>query len=332
MRRAAALALAALGLALAACDPGFAAEELVVDLRLLGVIASPPEIVLPFDPAEPDAISIDDLGTIEVCALVADPADRRRLSWRMEVCPPEGDGRCDEGVPRFVIGEGVIEDPEEAATPQVPCATVTGSADLVAVLMESVRADDLAGFGNVAVMVSVAVWPEGADPATAEYAEKDLRYAPRIPEARVANANPTLDALRVARAAGGGRGEDFDLPLGRCVDGASFPVAPGEQVQVLPREPDGAREDYVVPTFDGGQRTLTENLRYQFYATAGNWSRFRTGGTKDAAGNEPPLDSRWTAPDDPEVIGDGLDVPLWIVQRDERGGQAWFESCARVIP
>ena len=27
-----------------------------------------------------------------------------------------------------------------------------------------------------------------------------------------------------------------------------------------------------------------------------------------------------------------LDVPLWIIQRDERGGTAWFESCVRVIP
>jgi hypothetical protein len=322
--------IAALTLALAGCDAGFASEEVVVDLRLLGIIASPPEIVTPLDPATPEAISVDDLGEVEVCALIADPGASRRLAWRMRACPPEGSGRCDGDAPSLIAGEGVIEDPEEAAVPAVPCGRVSGGPELVAILTESVRADDLAGFGNVAVMISLTVWPEGEDSATAEFGEKDLRYAPMVPEGRVANTNPTLDALEVAREPTSGRGDDFDLPIGRCVDGATFPVAPGERVQVLPRETAGAREDYLVPTFEGGERRLTENLSYQFYATAGNWSRFSSGGQRDSAGNQPPLDSRWTAPDDLEAIGDGLDVQLWIVVRDERGGQAWYPSCAHV--
>src|SRR5690606_22747649 len=102
--------------------------------------------------------------------------------------------------------------------------------------------------------------------------------------------------------------------------------------EVEPLEPQGAREDYVVPTFDGGSRMLTENLSYAWYATAGEWNRENTGGPRDFAGNAPPLDSTWTAPTDPEIVGAGLDVALWMVQRDERGGQTWYHSCLRVVP
>jgi hypothetical protein len=35
-----------------------------------------------------------------------------------------------------------------------------------------------------------------------------------------------------------------------------------------------------------------------------------------------------TAEDVPET----RDLPLWIIQRDERLGVAWYESCVRVVP
>jgi hypothetical protein len=329
VRRAALLAVAAV--AATGCGD-FESPEIVRDLRVLGMIASPPEVVTPIDPANPGGLSPADLGQSELCALVADPGESRRLSWQMVACPPRNDGRCIDGVPTLMVGEGTVDDPETADAPVSMCGELVGSGGLLAVLAESVRADDLGGFGNISVMVSLAVWPEDGDPAAAEFASKKMRYAPLLPADRVANSNPTLDAIRVARSAESGRGADFDLPLGRCGDIEAFVVAPGEKVQLIPREPDGAREDYVVPTFDGGERAFTENLSYQFYATDGEWSRSATGGPRDGSGLLPPLDTRWTAPTDAEAIGDGLDVPLWIIQRDERGGQAWFESCARVEP
>jgi len=51
----------------------------------------------------------------------------------------------------------------------------------------------------------------------------------------------------------------------------------------------------------------------------------------DGFGNEPDLDTSWTAPP-ASKIGDGKDVPFYIVQRDERGGQAWYETCVLVHP
>ena len=87
----------------------------------------------------------------------------------------------------------------------------------------------------------------------------------------------------------------------------------------------------MVPTFDGGEQRLTENLSYQWLAGAGKWKRSSTGGPKDPFGNDPVLDTVWTAPAAADV-GDGLDVPLWVIQRDERLGEAWYQSCVHVHP
>lgn len=317
-----------------ACDTDFEDPEVVIDLRILGMRADLPEIVTPVDPDDPTDFDLASIPDVEVCAMVADPAEQRGLEFAFEMCPSTGSGRCvpneDNDDAELVVvdlGGGAIDDPE-SETPGSMCATIPANGDLVAVLMESVRADDLAGFGGVAVQVSLRVGPGGDDDV---YGYKRVRYSPQIPDERVANTNPTLEGITAAREPTGQRGLDFELPLGRCGEIEPFLVAPRERITMLPREPDGVREDYVVPTFDGGQRSYTENLTYQWHASAGDWSRFETGGTLDVAGNVPPLDSRWRAPSADE-IGDGLDVRMWFVQRDERGGQAWFESCARVVP
>ena len=333
------LALVVAGFLAAGCDASFDDPAIVLDLRILGMRAEPPEIITPYDPDDPTAVDLDDLGTVEVCALVADPGARRGLSYRMTVCPPGGGGRCaatdGDGEPRplFELEGGAVEDPERADAPVRMCSSIEASADLVLVLSESIRADSLVGFGGVAVQVELRVTPEGGGPEEEVVGFKRVRYSPELPAGRTANQNPGLDGVRVARApAPGVRGEDFDLPLGRCGEVEPWPVAPGERVMMLPLEADGAREEYLVPTFDGGSRRYTENLRYQWLATAGDFSRNNSGGELDDVGNAPPLDTRWTAPDDPEEIGEGLDVRFWIVQRDERGGQTWVESCARVVP
>jgi len=332
-----ALAAAAAAAAAAGCDTDFEDPAIVLDLRILGMRAEPPEIVAPVDPEDPTEVDLADIGPVQVCALVAEPNRQRGARYRMRLCPPTGGGRCfgaDEGEEQqmvFDLAEGEVGDPDTLG-PSDMCATIEPSADLVVVVMQSVRADDLAGFGGIAVQVDLEVTPEGGGAEDAVWGFKRVRYSPQLPAERVANSNPSLEGITGARDPTGARDRDFDIPLGRCGSVQPFLVAPGERITMLPREPEGAREDYVLPTFEGGSRSYTENLRYQWHATAGDWSRFETGGTTDAVGNQPPLDTRWTAPDDLEEIGDGLDVAMWIVQRDERGGQAWYETCARVVP
>ncbi|HKE18188.1 MAG TPA: hypothetical protein VKB80_25095 [Kofleriaceae bacterium] len=321
------LALALVGGA--ACTD-FEDPTVVLDTRILGIRAEPPEVVVPYDPEDPTAVDPADLVPVEVCALVADPSDERPLDYSMALCRPTGDGICDVD-PTIELGSGQVEDPETAEQPVQMCATIEPGADLLAVVADAIDDDDLGGFGGISVQVELRV-----SPATGEGEEvvgfKRVRYSPRLPAERVANTNPTASGITGLRRPGGQRGRDFEVPLGRCGDIEPFEVFAGERVQLLPGEPPGVREEYVVPTFDGGSRHFTENLTYQWQSTEGDWSPFTSGGTIDVAGNEPPLDSIWTAPDDADAIGEGLDVRMWFVQRDERGGQAWYESCARVLP
>ncbi len=316
----------AAGLALAAACGSFENPSIVIDLRMIAMTAEPPEQVVPFDPSNPLAVAFD---PVEVCALVADPEADRELAWTMTACSPRGDRRCDEpGAAMVAMGAGVIGDPDTASGPQVACAVLPAGAGLLAVLRETIENDDLSGFGGVDINVGLRVVPVGDGEASAIYGAKAVRFSPLLPAERVANTNPTLERIELDR----GDGVMTDLPLGRCADQAApITVAPLQSIELLPVEPPGAREAYVVPTFEGGTRQFTENLSYQWLAGAGDWTRGSTGGSRDGAGNQPPLDTAWEAPKAADV-GAGRLVPLWVIQRDERGGSRWFESCVRVAP
>lgn len=325
----------ALVVVLAACG-SFEEPSIVIDLRPLAVVVEPPEQVIPFDPANPT--SIPELSDFRTCTLVADPGEERGLSWELTVCPRQFNLRCDPERPSFVAASGRIDDPDTAPTPQELCATVPAGGSLLAVLRDQIENDNLQGFGGIDINLQLRLQPDGAGPEAAVYSGKSARFSAKIPEERVANQNPTLEQIEVTRLGETGEaGEPFPLPLGRCVDQAApIELSVGRSLHFLPVEPAGAREDYVVPTFEGGSRRFTENLSYQWLAGGGDWTRRNTGGTRDGAGNEPPLDTAWETPTQARLDEDGvtlpLDVPLWIIQRDERGGTAWFETCVRVVP
>ena len=151
---------------------------------------------------------------------------------------------------------------------------------------------------------------------------------PRIPATVTANTNPTMSGL----AATIDGGLDTPVDLGRCVDAAHpLELAPAQKVRFTPIEPDGVRETYDVPTLDGMTRTFTESLTYQWVVGGGGLSSGDTGGPHDPFGNPAPLFTDFTAPAAKDLDGP-TDISMWIVQRDERLGVAWFEACLRVVP
>jgi hypothetical protein len=319
--------LRVIGPLLAMACGSFENPSIVIDLRFVGIAAEPPEQVVPVDPENPLSTMF---GDVQVCAIIADPGAARSLSWQMSVCRPVGGRRCDANErPTVMMGGGVIEDPELATTPQVACATVPGGATILPILQDAIENDSLSGFGGIDLNVMVRVVPQGGGEAQAIYGSKAVRYSPQYPEERVANANPTLTQLDVDRGEGT---EPAAMPLGRCIDQAApLALGPRETIHLMPVEPEGAREDYVVPTFEGGSRMFTENLRYEWLAGGGDWTRGRTGGPRDGAGNFPELDTEWESPAAEDLDGP-TDIPLWVIQRDERGGARWFETCVRVTP
>lgn len=323
-----------------ACAGSLEDPAIVIDLRQLAIVATPPEQVVDLDitnlPDTPEEFEALGLVDVEVCALVADPGASRRLSWRMTACGRTDSDRCDDpDRPARPFGQGVLLDPEEADDAQIACATLPADEALLLIIGDAIQNDPLLGFGQIDIQAHVEVWPQEWPEGATEPVElrdetvhgsKRIRFAARLPAERVANTNPTL--TRIDADLGDGDAPE-PLPLGRCRNLATpRTVSPGDRLHLDPIEPDGAREDYVVPTFDGGSRMFTETLRYQWLATAGSWSPANTGGTRDASGALPPLDTEWIAPDVDEVT----DVSLWLIQRDERLGQRWVLSCVRVEP
>ena len=325
-------ALLPAALALAACGAGFQKESIVVDLRILGVRADPPEVVVDIDPtqidpAHPPAIV---LPKIHVTALVADPGAARRMEWSMVACAPTLSLRCDDTDPAAVVlamGSGVADDPEDPRAPGALPRPALVAADLEvtpALLLYALETDVLHGFSGVPIQISIRVVGEGGDEQDAVYAAKSITFAGRQPAERVANTNPWLAALDA---------DDAPFAEAPCGDPLVPPLAvtAGEVVRLTPIEPAGVRESYVLPTFQGGSQSFVENMSYSWYATAGSFSEAKTGGRTDAFGNIPVLYTDWTAPSAADLadLPDGQ-VRLWLVMRDERGGAYFSEHCFAV--
>jgi hypothetical protein len=320
--------LAAAALALAACGT-FEDPAIVIDLRALAVTAEPPEQVVPIDPDNPFDITF---APFEISALVADPF-HRTLAWRLMACPPQPDLRCtDLTAPFIVVDQFVVENTDVVG--QIARATVPGGPALTAIVRETIERDSLQGFGGVDINVSIRAAPVGAPESEAVYAGKAVRFSAQIPAERVANRNPDIAEIlvQVDRGDGLGFGEAQRLESGACRDRLfALEVPSGGQVKLAPRPVDGSNETYVVPTFEGGTRVFTENLRYQWLATAGSWSRDETGGPRDLAGNPASISTEWRSPrlfDDESFRL----VDMWVVQRDERGGNSVTQACFVAVP
>jgi hypothetical protein len=320
------LALVASG----ACG-NFENPEVVVDTRVLAMSATPPEQLLDIDINNPPKNPADLLGQLvptQVCVLVVDPQFDRRLYWQMDVCVLSGSDRCTSDV-TYNIGNGLWDDPDLSPTPPELCATVKPDGNLLGVALSYLDGDQFKGLGGIYYGVALRIGGEDAPPGEDLYAAKNLRLMPRIPADIQANNNPSLDHIEAALLPDG---EAMVLPVGRCLDQmAPFEVAPDTKVRILPVEADGAREDYVVPTTDGGERMFTESLTYQWFAEGGNFSSGTTGGPHDAFGNPAPLHSDWHAPKAKDLDGP-TDFDIWVIQRDERLGVHWYQSCIRVVP
>lgn len=315
-------------LALACCAAvgcgTFEDRNVVIDLRILAMTATPPEQVLAITKSQDPTTLLAQLEPAEVCALVSDPNFDRSLHFELTLCQQSG-GRCDRDEPFAVIAKGIIADPDRTIPKPQLCATIRPDRDLLEVVIAGLNDDALAGLGGVHYGVELKVGGEGDDPARDIYGFKSLAVQPNIPADRMPNANPTIRELTVFLD------DDREVPLEltRCAEAtAPLVLQPRQKVRIAPLEPEGGREMYPIPTLDGETQSFTESLTYQWVVSRGELSRGDTGGPHDRFGNPATLFTDFTAPRTTEP----LDVSLWLVQRDERLGAAWFETCIRVAP
>ncbi len=300
--------------ALVACSNDFQKVSIVLDLRVLALRADPAEVVIDADDSESD-LTASQLPAVTFSSLVLDPLTPGPFTYTWTACPTQTTSvRCDDATAiNRVFTTATTADLEH----DPPTGTLTVDDDLLAA---SLDADPYHGFAGVPVNIQLVVQPADAS-APAVYAVKVMTYSAKVPSDRVANNNPYFDELDAdgVAFAGGACDDPTTTPL---------PVDLGQTVTLLPIEPDGVRETYVVETFDGGERTFTENLSYAWFSTTGDFSDETSGGAQDAFGNQPLLRTKWQAPSsgDPDSAPGTL-IPLWIVQRDERGGTYWTSRC-----
>ena len=271
----------------------------------------------------------------QITAWVADPAKRDTpLYWDMTLCLADDDGRCDFTLPYQNLGAGLLDDPDDADSPQQPLAIMVPDFTTVAMILRAIEDNPVEILGGVDLQIQMRIGRADEPRENDLYAAKQLRIAPRIPAQRAANNNPRFDMIETAvNGAAGIQLPGNNMFSTRCNDAGVIPprVRPGDAVTMFPNEAEGTREMYVVPGLDGKAIQIEESVSYQWLATYGSWSDETTGGGHDVLGNQSLLGSDWTAP----RLGSGsgpLDVSLWMIQRDERLGVTMFETCVTVMP
>ncbi len=320
----------ALVLALCAACGSFEDENVVIDTRILAMSATPPDQLVDVDLEDPQSETelLEQLEPAEMCALVADPSFDRRMRWSMTLCVLDNDERCSTDLPSVKLGSGLIADPDIAVPAPRMCVTINPDGNLLGILRLVFEGDTFRGLGGLDYGISLAVGGEDVEAALDLHAGKTVRVTPRIPAERTANSNPVIDHFDASIDGT----EPVVLPLGRCVDQPSpIEIGPRATVRITPIERPETREVYIVPTLDGRQQTFTESPTYQWLVGAGGVSSGSTGGPRDFSGNPAPLFTDYRAPRAEDLDG-VLDVPVWIVVRDERLGATPYESCLRVVP
>lgn len=352
MKRATLLTIAVLA---GACGK-FETESLVLDLRVLAIrtnVVNPPsgrtdeaDEVIDVDMNNLDLGSLrNQLRDVDVTALVSDPGERRALRYTWTLCLADDDGRCRAGEPRKQFADRETDDdPDTASSAQYPEAVLPLSVDeataltALSLIQSDIQKNPVDALGGVDLNLVLQIGGVDADPADDVYAMKKLRIAPRIPAGRMPNINPSLSHLDGSLTTS--RVTDMEKEViqtdensSRCgakpSEDLTAVMQPGDVITLFPQA-EGSRETYVTPGLDGSSIMLTETLSFQWLSTRGSWSDETTGGGHDILGNQSLLGSDWKSPN---VNGtDIVPVQIWMIERDERLGVHWLETCIYASP
>jgi hypothetical protein len=203
---------------------------------------------------------------------------------------------------------------------------------------------NLHGGFDLGLPINLEIDVTRGDGVTVKAVKRVLFWFPQLVPAiagETPNQTPVISAVEQAT----GRNDDAVLENVSPFDENALPtVAPGGELWVRPSL--ATQEPYLTTVLDAttGQvlpyPVATETLRYSFFATSGKFSPSETS-TDPGRGvrwndGKPHLEAKYEAPDAAEVPVDPatgkprLDVTVWIVVRDDRGGASWEERHLRV--
>ena len=310
------IALAAAATLLGACTPSFQPADTVVDLRVLGIKADPPEALVDGTADANGTLTVTGVEDVTVTALLADPLhDTGTASVLPTVCLPSDGARCG---PSAIDLSSVVGPPPEVSFSLAHQIKGDQLAALQSLLAAAVKDDKLKGLFGVKVQLMLSV--DTQDPAGVQTALKTLVFSPRKPDGNPnKNHNPTATGLKVIEL-------NNHTETNRLAPGEALSLKLGVQVGLRPLLADGSIEEYDTYDLQGKLVHLREGLSWSFYTTEGG-DLDRSAADEPLAGvGDPPAGLvRFEA----ARAGQGT---LWAVVRDGRSGTSWTRHPWKATP
>jgi hypothetical protein len=329
-----AVAFATLAALTAGCS-SFQDESTIVDLRILGIKADPPEIYV--DPST--LANQTDPFKSTFTALVVDPkGNGRAISYDVLACPRDIDTVTAATGHNGVICQPNVPGQTPTSLEVIPPATPAMTSDpgpehdisfdfsvSPALLAQAFTVDPNAAASGF--QLPVVVQMELAAGTENLVTTKRLIFSQQLPDRppQSPNQNPEVTTVTVYPARDANLDPISPVPLDSS---APLAVPLGGTIWF---EPGGAiAEAYSTRTLthDNPPQVVTtdvpaETLRYAFFTTAGTFTPFETSTATPAIFTKPDrphIESHYTAP---TSMPDNPLLTVWIVVRDERGGASW---------
>jgi hypothetical protein len=339
----------------------------VVDLRLLAVKVEPSEIILDADLSDPTMPVAANNPMVTVTPLIADPkGGGRAVTYSISACPNnpfaaappgggQGGGAFPSGGARTTVGSALCDEGSDTTWPLEPgpidaaSPTKIGPSidQLTAAFMKDVFPDqygNLHGGFELGMPLTLDIRVDAGDEEI-RGVKRVLYWLRRIDDQQVPNEIPTIDSVQMFYERDDATFDPIDTPqdLDDTANTFDKDITPGAtSVWIVPSK--GNAESYETTVLDPTTHQAVpftverETLRYRFFTTAGTFAPAVTSSEPDP-GFVPKgpihIESELRLPAVDQIPmdenGDRI-VTIWIVVRDDRGGENWEERHLRVMP
>jgi hypothetical protein len=351
---------------LAAGCTSFEDPTTVIDLRMLAVQTDPSEIILDADISNPAMPTAANNPPVTVMPLIVDPAGGGRpVTYTISACPNnpfapaapgggQGGGAFPSGGARTTVGSALCDEYDPKTWLMTPTPVAAGTSvvvqptidQLAVAFMTDIFPDQ---FGNVhggfdlgmPLTLDVKV-DAGTEQIRA--VKRILYWATRINDVQVPNQLPLIESVRTYDE----RDPDTLDPIGTVTvlepdSTMPFVVPPGTtSIWIEPAR--GTAEPFETTVIDPDTHKAVpftvprETLRYRFFTTAGSFVPAVTSSEPEpgfVATGPIHIESEYRLPSAAQIAPDanGLaTVTIWIVVRDDRGGESWAQRTLVVTP
>jgi hypothetical protein len=362
-----ALAIPVLAASFGACT-NFADPTTVVDLRVLAVKAEPSEIILDVDLSNPGMPVVDPANNpgIDITPLIADPAGNMRpVKFTITACPNDpfapappgggqGGGAFPSGGARTTVGSALCDENSDTTWVLLDQPADSGSTvtvyptvpELTTAFMKDVFPDqygNLHGGFDLGMPFTLDI---KVDAGTEEIraVKRVLYWAQRIDPGQTPNQTPQMAQLDAFLQ----RDETTFTPIDepKVLDEMTPLEVPAGTTEIWIRPAPATAEPFWTTVIDPDTHQAVpfhvdrETLRYRFFATAGTFSPAVTS-SEPMPGFMPtgpiPLESKLSLPSDtsglPTDMATGKPlITIWVVGRDDRGGESWLQRQLMLTP